>query len=448
MNRLLIAIFLIVSILAWGDTHEAASTSYADVATAVGLADDGDIVSIPAGESTWASTLTITVGIELKGSGIATTVITGNAVDLQLIRLFPGSNKPMRVHDIGFISGKPITIVADKTNSYCLNQIRIDHNSFVNGMDNIYNSGWCEGVIDNNYFENCNRAIIVAGDIDYAWGRTIETGTENALFIEDNTFVQTNAGGGGLNENIYHQDGARTVVRHNLFDGSAYTDYDFCVFDVHGNQAVYWYHGTQLRSQPIVEVYNNTFTYHHSYRVMYIRGGSVVVHDNTFTYVTTSVEIQLSEEEAWQSDWWGEDGLRSIWPAEDQIMNCFFWNNTRNGNPITDIYCAGASTTFIQEDRDYFMHAPESSGGKEYYNGRQGASNSAPTDLDGDTMIFTAEGPNAYYPYDAYVYPHPLRGEGGAGPFSKNLAMILLQIFGAVFSLMFLPFGLDCFLNP
>src|SRR6266513_679382 len=54
-----------------GAAINARSPALADVATAIALAKEGDIVSVPAGTVSWNSVLTITKGITLQG---ATTV--------------------------------------------------------------------------------------------------------------------------------------------------------------------------------------------------------------------------------------------------------------------------------------------------------------------------------------------------------------------------------------
>ncbi len=159
---------------------------------------------------------------------------------------------------------------------------------------------------------------------------------------------------------------------------------------------------------------------HHTYRFIHLRGGSTLVHDNTFGYLSGSKppSIQMDEEEDWQTSFFSP--LRTVWPAQDQVNNSFFWNNTINGAALVDgdditLYNA-AGATFIQVNRDYFTHAPAASGGYEYYTGaRQGGSQAAPTTSDTGSMIFSATGANAYYPYSAYVYPHPLRNSSASG---------------------------------
>jgi hypothetical protein len=378
-------------------TQVAADATLAAVNTAMGLCNDGDTLVIPAGTETWAGTLTVTKALTIVGAGTASTIITADGATRQLFRFNPGSDKALDLSGICFKDGKGVLISGNKANSYCLDSIRIHGNKFwrnSNGSDSIYFDGWIEGLVDNNTFLNCNRAIMIVGDNNYAWTRTIEAGTEHAIFIEDNTFTQE-AGTSGLNECVYHQEGARTVIRYNTFDASAYAE-DFVPFDVHGNQS--YYDGSGIRGQPIVEVYENTFDYQKSYRVLYFRGGSILCYNNAFTFTGASDEIMLTEEEDWQGAFFSP--LRTVWAAEDQIMNSFFWGNTRNGSSAGVHLLNANDSTFIQQNRDYFLHAPESSGGSESYPTRAGA----------DDMAFTAAGANAYYPYTGYIYPHPLQG--------------------------------------
>lgn len=81
MKRLLIAIFLIVSCLAFGDTIVADSNSLADVQTAINSASPGDTVQIPAGGGsvTWgagATYLSVNKAITVEGPGTGSLTIT------------------------------------------------------------------------------------------------------------------------------------------------------------------------------------------------------------------------------------------------------------------------------------------------------------------------------------------------------------------------------------
>lgn len=398
-------------------TISAVSCSLANVATAYNASKDGDTVEMPSGSCTWTSTLTVAKAVTIKGAESGSTVITTNGVAF----LFnPGSNKAFRLTDVGFIGGNnTVTVKGSMNNGYVLDQFRIDHCTFTGGNFVLLMNGWLEGVIDNNTLTNAS-GIYMVGDNDYAWQRTIAAGTSHALFIEDNSFFQK--GGTELYEQIYHWAGSRSVIRHNLFDGSA-SSASFSPFDSHGNQPYYVGAGKADRGQPIIEVYENVFTYQSAYKIMYIRGGSSLIWNNQFNYSGNSdIEIQLAEEESWRTDA-GFETLRTTWPAQDQVANTFIWGNTRNGSALTVDRIDVSGTAFVRENRDFFMHAPQPFGGQTIYTGaHKGGSTSAPTDgshnfsyggvgyfTDNGNTTFNTGLANAYYPYSPYAYPHPLR---------------------------------------
>lgn len=400
---LFVSVLVFLPVASWADTHTAASCSRSDVAEAYKAASAGDFVTIPAGNCSWSSGLTIAKAIILQGARVGLTKIT-NIGTSSLIKINLSSDVVVRITGIYFDnitntdSRNAIDVNGKKDGSFGLTQLRIDHNTFNKGSRAIHTIGQVYGVIDNNNFINCNIAIGITGDNNYSWSRPIIAGTANALFIEDNTFTINNDVDSEPNEQIYHQEGGRTVTRYNTFNGTAYTNGNSLFFDSHGNQNYYKGNSFDFRGQPIIEVYNNEMYAYKSYRMVYFRGGSVLFYNNTMTTKTGSApSIDVTEEEGWQTKFF--DPLDDTWNAQDQIMNSFFWGNTSNGNAITDVSLGSESDSgFIKKDRDYFMHAPQSSGGLSTYTGRAG----------GD-MTFSSEEANAYYPYTAYTYPHPLR---------------------------------------
>jgi hypothetical protein len=441
-----------------GATRLAASCSLADVTAAYNLAGSGDIVSVPACTATpWTSYLTISKSITIQGAGGGQTVITnGGTTKLFYINL--SSDVPVRITGFYFTQDlhpageeNAVYINGKKDNSFPLTKVRIDNNYFYQGVDVIWATGWLECLIDHNTFYNADRAIIVIGDDDYAWNRTIAAGTSHALFIEDNTFLADNKVTWIFNENLYQQQGARTVVRYNNFDFHACT---VCTafYDSHGN-GTYYTGGTDFRGQPILEIYNNTFHSYNTYSFGDFRGGSFLIWGNSFIEDTGAAKpwkwLSLTEEEDYLKGEGHFSPLRTQWPAQDQVNNSFLWNNTLCDNSsnciaITDIVlntpnssCTAASTpyacctgngtgtcddVFLQKDRDYFMHAPASSGGKASYTGsRAGGSTTAPTTDDTGSMSFSSSGANAYYPYTPFVYPHPLQSSLSA---PQNLRVV------------------------
>jgi len=354
-------------------TINASSCSESDVQSAVNAASNGDIVQVPSGHCTWNSTLILTRGITLTGAGAGSTIITyGSGAD-PMVEISVPADLPIRISGMKFdllaspgIYRTAIDAGGKTDGSFGLTQLRIDHCAFNKGSTVIQIGGWVSGVIDNNTLTNADRGILLVGDDNHAWERPIEAGTANAVFIEDNHFILDDNVDRDPNEQIYHQEGARSVVRHNTFDSRSMTKYDSCPFDSHGNQNYYTGTSQDFRGQPIVEIYENNFYIHHSYRIIYLRGGSILIYNNKFTYESGSAPtaIELTEEESWQTSFFSP--LATTWPAQDQINNSFFWGNTLNGSPIADISLNEThDATFIQKDRDYFMHAPQATGGKE-----------------------------------------------------------------------------------
>jgi hypothetical protein len=239
------------------------------------------------------------------------------------------------------------------------------------------------------------------------------------LFIEDNQFVRDGSFSKAGSEVHYSQEGARTVFRYNTVDMSLWTPSRTYVYNVHGNQAYYDEGPLGIRGIPINEVYGNTFTLDTMYAVLEVRSGSNLFWNNTITAVhplAATHVVDLWEEEALTGTGNHFTGKYDyVWPTEDMVTNTFIWGNTYNGAALTtsnvggnSIYdCCGTypdASKVINFNRDVWMHAPEASGGRTYYNGRPGASG---RDADG-TLVFTPSGANAYYPYTPYTYPHPL----------------------------------------
>jgi hypothetical protein len=386
--------------------RSAVSCAYTDVSAAYSAAGIGDTVAIPAGACTWSNTLTLTKAITLTGAGKDSTTITATG-STTLINISPPSDVPIRVTGIGFVLGAEtgsykmaIGIYGSRNNSYKLTMLRIDNNKFTKGNQAIFVSGWVYGVIDQNVFVNGYTPIFFRGSDNYDWLRPYSAGTADAMFIEDNLFtVDNNVDTTTRDSLIYIQEGASVVVRHNTFDTTLFTNVNWMtlILNNHGNQN-YYTGGTDFRGQPIFESYNNTARVYRTDQFIGIRGGSVLIHDESYFATTGSPSlIEFTEEESWQTVFFST--LRTAWPAEDQINNSFIWNNTFNGSPITNIRLGYAQDpTFIQQNRDYFMHAPQASGGREIYTGRAGG-----------PMTFSGSAPNAYYPYVPYIYPHPLR---------------------------------------
>lgn len=408
----------------------AGSCSQADLTTAYNAASTGDTIVVPAGNCTWSSSLKIEKAISIMGAGTSSTILTaGSNLGGGFFQISMTTTSVVR------ISGFKFDLSADRNGQNygiyayysTIGSLRIDHCRFDYGRDGIRIDGRVFGVIDNNYFYNDDISVQLLGgtasQADQSWADPIVAGMDmglNTMYVEDNTFVRDHNMTAQTNNHIESGHGGRFVIRYNTFNGDDYrTDavYPYYVIMLHGNGAYYGDGSNGLRGHPIVEIYNNTISGYRVDGAISFRGGSNIVHDNTITelrgVLSTNAGILVTEEEGWSSAAFGT--LRSAWPAQDQITNSFFWNNTVNGNTMTDItlYNPRTDSTFIQKDRDYFMHAPQSSGGKSTYTGRVGGSTTAPTQSDTGNLSFLSSGANAYYPYTPYTYPHPLRNESG-----------------------------------
>jgi hypothetical protein len=328
----------------------------------------------------------VTKGITIRGAGTNQTIITRTGAEAIKVKLT--ATAPIRITDIAFVGNWSFPIIRLNGSGVSdagakITDFRIDHCKFTMGGRAVNPRGWCYGVVDHCTFINSSIAVGITGDNNAAWLRPIEPGSINAVYIEDNVFVIDNGAPSDPDEQVYHQEGGRSVTRFNFFNGTAATSRNSLFYDSHGNQNYYTGTSSDFRGQPLIEIYGNTFAAHHTYRLLYLRGGSALVYSNAFTYVTSGPThiANLTEEEGWQTAFFNP--LRTEWPAQDQITNTFFWANTYNGNPVTAIklHVPSSDTIFIQQNRDYWMQAPN-------------ATNGSPAGI--------------YQNYTPLVYPHPL----------------------------------------
>lgn len=374
MKNILVMLLLFVSASPRAATVTAISTSLTDVSNAVYSASPGDSVIIPAGSSTWSTYLYVTNPIFIFGSGTNSTHITRTNGPCVWFRLT--TNQPIRLSAIKFTGGWNDEIVyidgkreSDSTSRAPITAFRVDNCEFNQGKRAVWPIGWAYGVIDHNTFINCNIAVSPQGDNTAAWNRAEGYGTTNAVVVESNTFIVNDSAPAEPNEQLYHFEGARSATRFNTFDFTAATSYNGLPFESHGNYSTagvtdpYTTNCLATRGQPVIEIYNNTMAVHHTYRFIYLRGGSVIIASNALTYASGSVPsaIQLTDEETWQTSWFSP--LRTNRYANDGITNSFFWANTLNGAPITTASVSGSDTNVIAQNMEYWMQAPNATNG-------------------------------------------------------------------------------------
>ena len=78
-----LSLFLLCGILnVSSENINAASSSKSNVEAAIASASDGDVVFVPAGNSTWSSRVTVNKAITIFGAGIGNTIITDFGFDV------------------------------------------------------------------------------------------------------------------------------------------------------------------------------------------------------------------------------------------------------------------------------------------------------------------------------------------------------------------------------
>jgi len=378
-------------------TITAASTSQSDVQAAINAANEGDTVVVPAGDSTWPGSavtwtggVTVLKAITLQGQGIDKTFIRRDpatcAPENWLINIAP-SNPNVLCRVTGFYLDwmRPCPDSGGNKRGIIVNgpstKIRIDHCFFNFGrrpMD-VGPSGYpIFGVIDHCGFYNCNVWLSLAYHADSgkaSWSQPIRLGGLDAFVIEDCSFTADGNASFELNEIMLGGQGTRNVFRHNTVNFESSYPYPANLFDAHGHGGYGHYgfgEGTRL-----YEIYNNNITVSpQSYRYANFRGGTIIMHDNTFTASPAkSVVIGLTAEQVLTDD--QSHGM----PYQiESIMNSFFWNNINSGDgsPVIAVGL-GTHTNEPRSDQDYFNRSIQ------------------PGDI--------------WYPYTPLVYPHPLVSE-------------------------------------
>jgi hypothetical protein len=315
-------------------------------------------------------------GITLNGNGATVargSLSSGNS----LIELAPHSSVSSRITGFAFTDSKAATgdFIGIGGGNETTAKFRIDHCSFT-GLDLLTHlriTAPVYGLIDHNTFTwNENNEVIhneAYGAVSTAgWTNDVFPGSDQALYIEDNTFVNQVSGnpayfwGGSAVQGYY---GSRTVFRHNSVS--------MATVDMHGTPGMIgarWW-----------EIYENTFNMvQNGNQDKYIgmRGGSGVIFNNHKTGFTNGGggSILLVEEDG------GYPALYQIGRGKNQSLDpAYAWNND-SSMPVE----SGSSN--VQQNRDFFLSAKPG--------------------------------------YTPYMYPHPLQNSptGSAPQAPQNLRIV------------------------
>ncbi len=279
-----------------GTTHTAATCMQPDVKAAYDRTAPGDTLAIPAGSCNWGtSAILVTKRITISGAGIDRTILTGT------ISSETGNSQIL----FGNVDGLRITGLTFNCTAISLDREdwRVDHNKFT---CTVFNTGVFvrgarmtdspKGLIDNNTF--VNRRVHVAGlaaqsltelNGSTQWRDPLGLGTDEAVYIEDNTFTFTVFGNA-----VDCEMSGRYVARYNtLVD---------VIFEAHSIQG-------SVRACRKWEIYHNTITQktRELFSPVFLRGGTGVMFNNTITGKFATGNLMMDNVRSYKSIGYGEN---------------------------------------------------------------------------------------------------------------------------------------------
>lgn len=357
------ASFLSACLLTWptpaaARTIVAASGSAAAIQSAINRAAPGDTVEIPEGKFDFSGQVHLTDEIDIRGAGRDRTELvktdalgewkpmfrvdckTGRGFDFSGLTLHGkggevqgDSSRPGPIKDHGIVlqgACRDFRIFGSRFTKFTRAGIEI-----VGTVGS--NPGEPRGVIyDNEFTENwypwLGYGVAVVGHPS-AWQHPIHFGDEEAVYIEDNTFV-------GNRHAVAANNGGSYVFRHNLVRNARGED---AAIDAHG-RGPYWERGTRR-----FEIYRNTVSNdEHRRLAIGLRGGSGVVFENEIDNASSAIVLMLEL----------VPGEVPAYPVKDQIADVWIWGNVVDHQKRDGIVVFTRPEVtvadFIKEGRDFF----------------------------------------------------------------------------------------------
>jgi len=451
------------------NTHAvtANSCSTTDIQTAISNTGRGGTVTVPAGNCTWNSTLSLTYGITLTGAGVGNTVITSSG-GVTLISVVPDATAIANSENItitgftfdGASSSQTLINIQGAsgiTGTKPYRYIIIGDNKFQNTnpssstlvgaviQSNADTNGQFRGVIYNNIFDRCNIILrIFSNDDTREWSNTafnqLPYGNEDNLYFEDNTIMYSSSYSGDNPGWIETGQGGRLVARYNTWNlANATTPQE--IWDIHGFQNWDGSVNSGQTSTMVVEYYGNTLSNMGTYRWINHRGSWGMFFDNILTG-SGGNEIDLygmSIPGSCPSD---------INPTPTNynplVNNTYFFNNTQNGTNVTaNMYSTGNPThCSVTENANWWNYnasctasscsagigrgtaAPTGSctTGVGYWVASTATPTASSSVIQGGSF-YKCTSTNTWTPYyTPYTYPHPLRSGQAPPDAPTNLA--------------------------
>lgn len=276
---------------AFSATQNAASCSVADITTAIAAASAGDTVSVPAGDCSWTTTLTIDKGIILSGAGTGDsgTNITSGGANGYIT--FNANVNGWRVTGMSFETANANYAAIQYVGNGNSTGWRIDGCKFTGyhfavALAGNFSSSTASSLIDNNEIYGGGLQFFALADtgneIDggKAWDNETQLGSANFVFIENNHFSDLNSLAQIMHV-IAANKSTRIVARYNDVIAEATTGTYKGIadaIDFHG-----YGHGTNIRGVRAYEAYNNKHTSpggQANGSFVYARGGTGVIYSN------------------------------------------------------------------------------------------------------------------------------------------------------------------------
>jgi len=417
------------------------TADYSSVKSCVSQAAPGDVITV-SGNATWTSTLEVTRGVQLIGSGNPT--ITGG---LTLIYWIPNA-AAQTVHDTLTISG--FTFDANNSSLGGAGIIRVYNNSTYGHVNlivtnntirnasrsarGLYLGGAVWGVASSNIFDRIPILFGIYGNDFNSWNNLTQAyGVAENFYVEDNTIQFSSSFPSGYSGWTESGQGGRVVVRYNTWD---YTNADAPgeFWDIHGLQTPLIANppeSCQNYSTMVSEYYGNKIINQvGAYRWMAHRGGWMLMFNNTLAG-NTSPYNGITQYYC--------NSCQQMGSFNQKADNTYAWRNLANGTekPLT-VYSPGAApygcaSDPIIENADFFNY-------NAIFNGSTGvgcgplaarpstcttgvaywATNQSCSDLSGmvgknpimpiSGTLYKCTATNTWTAYyTPYQYPHPMR---------------------------------------
>lgn len=241
---------------------------------------EGDTVTLSAGDATWLETLNLTKFMTLiGGSGTITGPESGFLISF--VPSNPSANGVFRVSGFTASVVSFVSISSTATNDF--DNIIIDNNIVTNTTYFLASSGNFFGVIYSNTMVPNSAINIFANNCDL-WDTSYSYGSSKALYFEDNIITKTST-----SDLFANTRGNRFVVRYNTFTRTKDAGSQTYWIDMHGNQ------DTTSCGVMSSEIYGNlmTVTNDNHMQIMDQRGGKSLTFYNSFvTGGTLSIKVR------------------------------------------------------------------------------------------------------------------------------------------------------------